>query len=195
VKYLGAASAQDPGNMRLHMDLGYASQALKRYAAAGEQFRLVAEHAGEFQQQAEKALESVTVSTPTSSAADARQRRLLERGYAALNRGDKAAAAKSFAAAVANDPKDTAALKQLGFIDLDMGRIPEAAANFEAARALEPSDYFVALQLGYTYERLQKTEQAREAFDAALASTDEKIRGAAQAALHPSVAAAPASSL
>jgi tetratricopeptide (TPR) repeat protein len=198
LKYLRAASAQDPDNMRLRMDLGYAAQSAKRYDAATEQFRIVAERRGEFQAQAQAALETMKASSPAAGEADVKQRRLREQGYAALSRGDKTAAGKSFESAVANDPKDAAALKQLGFIDLDQGRLAEAAANFEAVRALEPNDYFVALQLGYTYERLQKKEQARESFSAALASADEKIHGAAQTALRSygaPAAGAPASSL
>ena len=196
-KYFRAASAQDPANMRLRMDLGYAEQALKRYDAAAEEFRIVGAHQGEFQDQAQKALAAIS-SVPAVSQEGAAQRRLREQGYAALNRGDKDAAAKSFEAAVANDPTDAPALKQLGFINFDAGKLAAAAANFEAVRALTPNDYFVALQLGYTYERLQKRDQAREAFVAAMASGDAKIHGAAQAALQSSGgpgAPAPSSSL
>jgi Flp pilus assembly protein TadD len=195
VKYLAAASAQDPDNMRLHMDLGYAEQGLKKNDAAREQFAIAAASSGEFQEAARNALASAAPS-PSAAVADAKQRRLLETGYAQLNRGEKAAAAKTFEAAVANDPKDAAALKQLGFIHFDAGRLAVAAADFEGVRALAPNDYFVALQLGYTYERLQKKDQAREAFGAALASGDEKIHGAAQAALQASggAPAAPSSS-
>jgi len=194
-KYLRAASEQEPDNMRLRMDLGYVLQSAKRPSDAAEQFRFVAERPGEFQDQAQKALTASSAAAPVEDAKDAAQRRLRAAGYAALKRGDAAAASKSFTAAVANDPSDSASLKQLGFIELGAGRAARAAEHFEAARALEPNDLFVALQLGYTYDRLHKQDQAREQFLAASASTDEKIRAAAQAALQSSSAAAPVSSL
>jgi Flp pilus assembly protein TadD len=186
VKFLGTASDQDPTNMRLHMDLGYARQALKQYDAAGDEFRLVAKDPGEFQEQAQKALEALKgAADGAASAQGAKQRRLVEQGYAALKRGDKPAARRAFESAAKDDPSDAAALKQLGFLDLQDGKLASATARFEAARALEPNDYFIALQLGYTYQRLQKKEQARDAFGAASASSDPKIHDAAVAALKP----------
>lgn len=164
VKFLSAASAQDPGNMRLHMDLGYAYQSLKQPGLALEQFKIVAASPGEFQAAAQKALQ-------------------VSNGYDALKSGDRAAARKAFEAAVAADPKDAAALKQLGFINNADGNASAAAANFEAARALEPGDYSIALQLGYTYTFLRQEEQARREFSAALASPDTKIRDLADASL------------
>ncbi len=194
-KYLQAASEQEPENLRLRMDLGYVLQSAKRPTDAEEQFRFVAERPGEFQQRAQKALAASSAAAPVEDPKDAQQRSLRADGYAALKRGDDVAAAKAFEAAVASDPRDSASLKQLGFIDLGAGRLAEAATNFEAARALEPNDLFVALQLGYTYDRLQKKDQAREQFLAAAASSNRKIRGAAQAALQSTSAASPASSL
>jgi Flp pilus assembly protein TadD len=184
VKYLGAASKQDESDMRLRMDLGYAYQALKNNDAARAEFARVAGQPGDFQAQAQSALEAMK-GAPAAAPGDSKQRRLLDQGYAALRRGDKITARKRFEAAVVNDPKDGAALKQLGFVNLEEGKLSAAAANFEAARGLEPNDYFVALQLGYTYERLQKKDLARDAFNAALASTDAKIHDAAVAALKP----------
>lgn len=189
VKYLAAASAQDPSNMQLHMDLGYVYQARNQRESAQTQFKIVAARPGEFQEKAQEALKVVAAGPAPASKEELRQRRLREQGYSALTAGNKAAARKAFQAAVANDPKDEAALKQLGFINLDEGALSAAAANFEAIRALEPSDYFVALQLGYTYQRLQKKEQAHEAFSAALGSSDAKVHDAAQAALEPAGAA------
>jgi Tfp pilus assembly protein PilF len=171
VKYLSAASVQDPGNMQLHMDLAYACQSSKQNAAANKQFKIVAAHPGQLQAEAKKALSIATVSP---------QR---EQGYAALKTGDKAAARKAFEAAVASDPKDAVALKQLGFINLDDGNPSAAAANFEAVLALDASDYSVALQLGYTYDSLHQKAQSRKAFGAALASPDPKIHDAAHQAL------------
>jgi Flp pilus assembly protein TadD len=193
--YLRSASAQDPENMRLRMDLAYALQTVKRPDDAAVQFRYVAEHVGEFQAQAQKALDATAGQAPAETPAGAKQRRMREQGYGALRRGDKVAAAKAFRSAIASDATDAAAFKQLGFLNIEAGRYSEAASNFESARALQPTDLFVALQLGYTYDRLQKKDQAREAFGAAAASDDEKIRTAAQAALQSSGPAAPVSSL
>lgn len=195
---LSAASAQDPENMRLRMDLGYALQAQKRYAEANEQFQLVAAKPGEFQVAAQNAALEVHRQLSAGDPAEAARRRQMERGYAALKRGDKASARKAFAAVAAKDPNDEAARKQLGFLNFEEGRLTAAAADFEAVRALHPNDYLVALQLGYTYERLKKKEQARAAFAAALESADPKIHDAAQAALQASggpAAPVPATSL
>lgn len=189
-KYLAAASKQDPSDMRLHMDLGYAKQALKDVEGARAEFQTVAGQTGEFQAQAQGALDSVK-SAGQAVTVDPAQKRTLEQAYSALRRGDKATARKRFETAAAADPKDAAVQKQLGYLNLEEGKLAAAASNFEAARGLEPNDYFIALQLGYTYERLQKKEQAREAFNAAMASTDAKIHDAAVAALKPSADAVP----
>ena len=196
VKFFNAASAQDPSSMRLHMDLGYALQALKKFDAAGSEFGVVAKEPGEFQEQAQKALEALKgAADSAASAADAKQQRVLQDGYAALSRGDRIAARRKFEAAVKADPKSAAAQKQLGFLDLQQGKPEEAAAHFEAARAVEPNDYFIALQLGYTYQRLQKKDEARGAFRAATASSDPKIHDAAVAALEPTQGASAGSPL
>ena len=200
VKFLGEASRQDPSNMRLRMDLGYALQEQKQYEAAGAEFSAVAKDPGDFQEQAQKALEALKgAANGAAAAADARQQRLLQDGYAALGRGDRKSARRSFESAVKADAKSAAAQKQLGFIDLQEEKPQAAAAHFEAARALEPNDYFIALQLGYTYQRLEKKEEARGAFSAAAASSDPKIHDAAVAALNPaqgaSAAGSPAPSL
>ncbi len=186
VKYLAAAVAQEPGSMRLRMDLGYAHLALKQYAAAGEQFVIVAGEPGEFQAVAQGALLASRRALAVAGHASTRHRELLEQGYAALNRGDQTLARKAFESVLVKDPKDEAALKQLGFINFAEGKLMEAASNFEAARALRPNDYFLALQLGYTYDKLKKKDLAREAFAVALASGEEKIHNAAQSALQAS---------
>jgi tetratricopeptide (TPR) repeat protein len=186
VKYLTIASEQDPENMHLRMDLAYAAQSAKKPALAAEQFAVVAAKPGEYQAAAQAAVAAVGVQAAPVDGNQVEHRRIMEQGYAALNRGEKATAAKAFEAAVVNDPTDAAPLKQLGFLDLDAGRVEAAAKRFEAARVLQPTDDFVALQLGYTYERLQQKDRAREMFTAASASSDEKIRVAAQAALQSS---------
>jgi uncharacterized protein HemY len=185
-KYLSAAVTQDPANQRLRMDLGYVYQSLKKPAQAAEQFKAAAELGGEFQQQARAALDAVGTPAVVPSESDVKARKALERGYAALGKGDKASARKAFASVVASDPRNEAALKQLGFLNLSEKRFAEAAKNFEAVRAINAGDHFIALQLGYTYDRLQQKERAREAFSAALASSDAKVREAAQSALQTS---------
>lgn len=198
VKNLSAASVQDPENMRLRMDLGYELQALKRYVEANEQFQIVAARPGELQAAAQGAALEVHRLLTAVDPAEAKRRQLMERGYAALKKGDKTAARKAFAAVTAKDPNDESARKQLGFMNFEAGDFAAAAADFEAVRALHPNDYLVALQLGYTYERLKKKDLARAAFSAALESADPKIHDAAQTALQASggpAAPAPASSL
>jgi Tfp pilus assembly protein PilF len=186
-KFLGAASEQDPANMRLHMDLGYALESAKQLDAAGAQFGVVAKEPGEFQDQAQKALQGIKDATDgAASTADAQQQRILQDGYDALERGDKVAARRKFEAAVKADPKSAAAQKQLGFINLDDGKNEAAARNFAAALAAAPSDYFIALQLGYTYQSLDKKDEARDAFKAAAASSDPKIHDPAVAQMNSS---------
>ena len=176
-KYFAAASEQDPSNLRLKMDLAYAYQNAKQPEQAEEQFKAVAEAPGEFQAQAQTALDSLRASDPAA----AKSRKTLEQGYAALRKGDKAAARKAFESAAAG--KDAAALKQLGYLNLQEGKATAAAANFEEARSIDSNDHVVSLQLGYIYERLQKKDEARGAFESALASSDPKIHDAAEAAL------------
>ena len=185
-RYMKSASEQEPGNMRLRMDLGYVLQSIKDHKGAAAEFAAVAREPGEFQAQASAAQKAA------EDAAGADRGRLLDEGYAALKRGDRKAARRSFEGAVERDPKDAAALKQLGFLSLEQGRLEEAAASFAAATEADPSDHFAALQLGYVYQRLKRTEEAREAFAAALDSVDPKIHEAAQAALKPAAGRAPA---
>ncbi|HVE12974.1 MAG TPA: tetratricopeptide repeat protein, partial [Elusimicrobiota bacterium] len=183
---LKKASEQDPENMRLHMDLGYAYQAQRQYDEAGKEFELVARQPGEFQEQAKGAIKTLRDSEETvRAAADARQGALVQQAYAALSAGNKPLARKRFVLVLSNDPRNKTALKQLGFLDLEEGKLRGAAQNFETVRSLDPQDYFAALQLGYVYQRLKDGDKAREAFTAALGSSDEKIHSAAQSALGP----------
>jgi len=180
-KYLQAASAQDPENKRLHMDLGYAYQSIKDLNRAENEFQTVAKEPGEFQTQAQSAL--TAIANGRQSGVDSKQSRLLEEGYAALNKEDKALARQRFEAALAQDPQNTVVLKQLGFLDLSQGKTASAAKRFEAVRAIDSNDYFASLQLGYIYQRQRKIQRAQEAFNSAVASPDAQIHGAAQAAL------------
>lgn len=181
VKYLSIASEQDPANQRLHMDLGYAYQALKDYPKAGSEFQTVAQEPGEFQIQAQSALQVVqtTQATPNNS----KEARMMTQAYGALATGNRTLARQRLEAVLAQNPQNVSALKQLGFLELSQGKVSAAAQRFEAARQADPNDYFASLQLGYIYQRQRKTPQAQEAFNAALASPDPQIHGAAQAAL------------
>ncbi len=180
-----AASAQEPGDQRLRMDYAYALQGAGDIEGASAEFEQVAAQEGEFKAPAQTAIENLKNAAP--AAADLKARKLLEQGYAALSRGDKASARARFVSASVADPKNAAAFKQLGFLNYENGKLSEAARNFEAARVLEPQDGFTALQLGYTYAKLKKDDAAREAFTAASNSTDPKIHDAAVAALNPAL--------
>ena len=186
VRTFKAATAQDPSDQRLRMDYAYALQASGDPDGASAEFSDIAGQEGEFREAARAAVEGLK-NAAASSPADVKGRKLLERGYASLSKGDKASARAHFAAAAKLDPKNTGALKQLGFLDFEAGKLQSAAELFEAARAVEPNDYFTALQLGYTYAKLKRVNEAREAFTAASASADAKIHDAAVAALNPSL--------
>jgi Flp pilus assembly protein TadD len=189
IRYFKRACALDSRNMKLRMDLGYALQQTRDYRGAQAEFALVAKEPGEFQNQAESALNTTrNLEAAAVSTKDAKQAALLEKGYAALREGNRQLARSRFQAVLARDPKDAAALKQIGYMNLEDGRLREAARNFSAARAVDPEDQFITLQLGYVYQRLDRPEQAREAFTAARESSDPKIRAAAEAALSPSAA-------
>ncbi len=191
---LAAASAREPEDMRLRMDLAYSYAALKKHDLALEQFQVVASKPGEFQVPAQEAA-AETERMKAGGETDAKRQALLDKGYAAVARRDRATARRAFTALLGLDPKDAVARKQRGFISLEEGRLSEAAADFEAVLAFLPNDHLTALQLGYTYDRMKKKEQARASFTAALDSDDEKIREAAQTALQadgaPSAPAAP----
>lgn len=182
-KRLLAASTRDPENMQLRMDLAYAYQAAKKYADAEEQFQIVASKPGRFQAAAQTAAGEAARLQAEDGPEAAKRRALFAKGYAAVERGDKAEARRVFSALLARDPKDETARKQMGYINLEDGRFVEAVADFEAVRVLQPNDHATALQLGYTYELMKKPEQARSSFTAALESGDEKIREAAKNAL------------
>jgi Tfp pilus assembly protein PilF len=184
-KYLKAASVQQPENLRLHMDLGYALQAAKDLKGAEAEFRLVAKEPGEFQEQAAAALKIVeSVLSPGQTAASfAEQDKLIKQGYAALRQGDRAKARARFRQVLEIDGRNLAALKQVGYLDLEDGKLAEAAEAFELVAKIQPQDYTAALQLGYIYDKLHDDAKARESFGRALASSDAKTHDAAAAAL------------
>jgi len=188
VKHLGAISRRDPENLRLRMDYGYALEKLGRLDDAAEQFRIVASQPGELQAQANAALEAVAAQEASQTAREEAQRLLrrdafLNRGYARLCEGNRAAALEEFRQAQALDPTNIAILKQIGYLALQDGDLPVAIQSFEAARRQEPNDLGVALQLGYLYERLNRLQEAEAAFRAATASGDDSTRSSARSAL------------
>lgn len=188
-KYLRHATLQDPGNMRLRMDLAHALSSLDDGAGAAEQFRVVAAVPGEFQEKAREAL--AVLGAGAQAPARAGHRKTVNEGWAALRRGDRVGARRKFEQALAIDPKDAGVIKQVGFLDLHDGKMEAAVRNFETARALDGNDHFIALQLGYLYERMGDKERSREAFTSAMASPDEKIHAAARAALRETAGTAP----
>jgi len=187
-KYLGAVSQKEPDNLRLRLDYGYALEKLGKLDEATQQFRAVAGQPGELQAQARVALDAVSAQQVSKSAREEAQRLLrrdafLNRGYARLREGNRAAALEEFRQAQALDPTNTAIRKQIGYLALQEGDLPVAVESFEAARQQEPNDLGVALQLGYLYERLNRPQDAESAFLAAGASDEESTRRSARAAL------------
>lgn len=163
-----AVLAKDPKNHAALSELGYLHAGLKQNVAAA------------------KFLSAAALQQPGND----RLRMDLGYVYQALKRRAEAVVQFKAVAARPGDMQATA-LKELGYMNLADGRLQAAVANFEALRALVPADLMSVLQLGYTYDRLRKPDQAREAYSAALASGDEKVRDAAQAALKSSAAVQP----
>lgn len=169
VAAFGAVLKKDPKNQAALSELGYLHAGLKQNVPAA------------------KYLGAAALQDP----ANMRLRMDLGYVYLALKRRGEAQA--QFKAVAAKPGELQAqALKELGFMNIADGRLQAAVANLEALRALAPEDLYAVLQLGYTYDRLRKAEEAREAYTAALASGDETVRDAAQAALKSSASAAPA---
>lgn len=187
-KHLGAVSQREPGNRRLRLDLAYALQQAGEIEQAEKEFRAMAESPGEFQAEAERALEALRqiqarAGEEAVRARQARRDELLNRGYALLRQGDREGARQNFEAALAEDPENVTILKQLGYMDLEDGDFVGAARYFEAAWEHAPDDYSLALELGYIYARLGEMAKAESAFRGALPSPDPKISRAAGQAL------------
>jgi Flp pilus assembly protein TadD len=182
VQQLGRALEDEPNDMRLRMDLGYARQACGETDSAADEFRLVLREPGEFQDQARSALDGLQDAV-RDGGTDSRKDHLLNAGYDALRRGDQTAARAHFESALAADPGQTVVYKQLGYMSLARGDLAKAAESFAGAHQLSPLDDATALQLGYVYDRLHNRVKAEAAFTSALRSPDERVRDAAQAAL------------
>src|SRR5258705_278222 len=82
---------------RLRKELAYARQASGDPESATAEFIQLTAQPGEFQAPAQAAIDALRNAV---SPADAKSHKLLERGYAALSKGDKVAARVQFEAAV-----------------------------------------------------------------------------------------------
>lgn len=182
VDVLDSLVEEDPSDMRLRMEKGYARQALGELGPAADEFNLVAREPGEFQEPAQKALtELASESTPEAKAA--RAEALLNEGYDALRQGRDKAAQERFQQALLAEPGRTEIQKQLGYMNVAKGDLRTAARDFEGVHVLEPDDYEAALQLGYLYDSLHDDAGAEKAFTAALRSPDREIGEAAAVGL------------
>lgn len=182
VALLGSLLDENPADMRLRMELGYARLALGDRAAAADEFALAAREPGEFQAQAQGALNSLAAES-SEAAVVARSEALLNEGYADLRRADKPAAREKFLQALRSDPGRTLISKQLGYMSIADGDKAAAASRFEGVRRLAPDDHQTALELGYLYESLHDEAAAEKSFAAALPSPDPSIRAAARDSL------------
>jgi len=182
VQSLDALIDEEPGDMRLRMERGYARLALGERAAAADEFGLVAREPGEFQAQARSALREIG-SEETPEARDARRDALLNQGYEDLRKGEKREARAKFKAALLEDPSRTEVVKQLGYMSMADGDLLDAVKELEGAHHLAPLDYVTALELGYIYDSLHDEAGAERSFAAALPSPDPKTRQAAASAL------------
>lgn len=90
-------------------------------------------------------------------------------GIAAFNKGDNAAAAKAFEAALAKAPGLPEIRVNLGLAYLRLGRSADAVAQLEAATGLGLGAANVQFQLGAAYVEMQALDKAVTAFEAGLA--------------------------
>jgi len=90
-------------------------------------------------------------------------------GIAAFNKGDNAAAAKAFEAALAKAPNLPEIRVNLALAYLRLGRSADAVAQLEQATALGLGAANVQFQLGAAYVEMQALDKAIGAFEAGLA--------------------------
>ena len=90
-------------------------------------------------------------------------------GIAAFNKGDNAAAATAFEAALAKAPGLPEIRVNLGLAYLRLGRNADAVAQIEQAAALGVGAANVQFQLGAAYVEMQALDNAVTAFEAGLA--------------------------
>lgn len=179
---LNALLDQDPSDMRLRMERGYARQAAGTPAAAADEFTLVARVEGPYQEQARGAL-AVLAAESAPGARESAVEALLNKGYDDLRRGDEGPARVKFSQVLLEEPGKTEVRKQLGYMSLADGDLVAAASQLEGVRRLAPLDHQTALELGYIYHSLHDRPRAVRSFTAALGSPDPAVRESAQSAL------------
>lgn len=172
----------EPGDMRLRMERGYARQAAGALPEAADEFALIAREPGEFQAQALEALKVVNAQS-TEAGRDMAVRGLIDAGYDDLRRGYRGEARDKFDRALQAEPGKTHLSKQLAYMSLADGDLVRAAERLEGVRRLAPFDYQTALELGYVYDSLHDKPGAVRSFSAALASPDPEVRATATEAL------------
>lgn len=182
VRLLGTVIDEQPDDMRLRMERGYALYASGDLPAARDEFTAVAARGGEFETQAIEAAKAVEKEN-TDAALAARRDGILDRGYEALRRGENERARENFSSALAADPTRVDLHKQLGYMSIAEGDMDAAARSLESARRLQPRDYMTALELGYVYAGMNRRAGAEKAFRFALESPDPEIRRKAEAGL------------
>lgn len=182
VGLLGTVIDEDPENERLRMERGYALFALGDMVAARDEFSAVAARGGGFAEQAARAVETVDAES-TDEARAARRDAILNRGYAALERGRKTEARGLFVAALEQDPTRVEVHKQLGYMSIGEGDMRAAAASLERAQRLQPRDHMTALELGYVYAGMNRRRGAEKNFRYALGSPDPEVRRKAEEGL------------
>jgi predicted Zn-dependent protease len=89
-------------------------------------------------------------------------RGLVGAGRVALLKGDLTAAAKAFEDAIAINPREKVALRELGLIDLNGGRIPQACERLKAAVEADPYDPEVRYSYARTLKAAGQTARAAE---------------------------------
>lgn len=182
VRLLGSVIDEEPDNMRLRMERGYAHYAAGDVGAARDDFSAVAARGGELAPQAREALQAVEAAS-TEEALASRRDGILDQGYKALNKGESRKARERFAAALSADPTRVDLHKQLGYMSIAEGDMAAAARSLESARRLQPRDYTTSLELGYVYAGMNRRAGAEKAFRFALESPDPEIRRKAEAGL------------
>ncbi|MEO8304579.1 MAG: tetratricopeptide repeat protein [Betaproteobacteria bacterium] len=94
--------------------------------------------------------------------------RLIARAFAALERGDRGAAADAFDALLAAPPSEPDALNAVGVLALQLGDAPQAEALLTRATERNPRDPAYRCHLAIAYRRLGKTDLAIDALGVAL---------------------------
>lgn len=182
VRLLGTVIDEEPDDVRLRMERGYALFALGDMPAARDEFASVANRGGEFAEQAAAALKAVDAESSDAALAWRRDA-ILDEGYAALSAGRASDARSRFLRALDADPTRVDLHKQLGYMSIHEGDMKGAAESLESARRMNPQDYMTALELGYVYAGMNRHAGAEKNFRYALASPDPEVREKAEAGL------------